>query len=313
VVKQQMDLTKDVVTGTVTYRPVRVFSVTGEYRGEFLKRTNVSALPTLTTWALPENSATQTGSVALLYRPVKGMRMSGKYSYATTDHPSYGTSFEQKHQGEFLTTYTSGSNWGVTGNIVVRRESNDHVEHFLVDAPFTDPVTYTESAPLSRERRTENANLSYWIAPLPQLTLTANYAFLYNRVEQAVLFTGVFAGSEAGTDFVNRSHVYSLNGSYNFDDKLDFSLMLQQIRSSAVFSPDLVSFSVIPGSTEGIKGITEQHAVINTISTRCQYHFTRDLSSSLEYTLREYRESNRALADYNGTVYAIAAYLTTNW
>lgn len=313
VVKQQMDLTKDVVIGTVTYRPVRVFSITGEYRGEFLKRTNVSALPTLTTWALPENTETHTGSVSLLYRPAKGMRISGKYGYATTDHPSYGTSFEQKHQGEFLATYTSGSNWGVTGNAVIRRESNDHVEHFLVNAPFADPVTYTASAPLSRERRTENVNFSCWVAPLPQLTLTANYAFLYNRVEQGVLFTGVFEGSEAATDFVNHSHVYSLNGSYTFNDKLDLSLMLQQIRSSAVFSPDPVNFAVVPGSTEGIRTITEQHSVINTVSTRCQYRFTRELSSSLEYTLREYRESNPAFAGYNGTVYAIAAYLTTNW
>ena len=312
-VKPSIDSSKDVITGTATYRPGFGVSLTGEYRGEYLKRSQVSPLPTPTTWGLPEHTKTQTGSLALLYRPVKGVRTSAKYSYTTTDHPSYGSSFEQRHHGEFLATYTNSNRWGATGNVIVKREWNDKVEHFLVNFPFTDPVTYSIAGPLSRERRTQNANFSVWGAPLSRLTLSANYAFLNNKIKQDVLFTGVVDGSQAASEFLSRSHIYGINAGYAPSEKLDLSLALQQIRSRAAFEPEAKSFTVIPGSTFGITEISEQETVINMVSTRGEYHFTPQLSTSLEYTLREYDEGNTANAAYNGTVHVVAAYLTTKW
>lgn len=314
-VKLPIDSVKDVALVTVTFKPVRELSLTGEYRGEYLRRSRVSELPSLETWALPESSSTQKGSLALLYRPVKGVRVTAKYSYATTDHPSYGNSFEEKHEGQFLTTYT-GNRWGAMANLNLRREGNDQVERFLVNYPF-DPLTYTAYSPLSRDRATEHANLGAWLVPFPRLTLAANYSYQRSQVDQAVLFTGVAAGqpdpgSEADSKFVTRAHVYSVNAGYAASEKLDLSLVLQQTRSSSVFAPEPTAFSA-GNDTAGFSQLTEQETTIWSASTRGGYRFTSAWSSSLEYTLSDYNEKNPVYSAYNGTVHAVVAYLSAKW
>ena len=310
-VKPPVDSTKDVALATFSFRPLPVVSLTGEYRGEFLKRDHVSELPSTSTWALPADSFTQKGSLALFYHPVKGARVTAKYSYETTDHPSYGNSFQQKHEGQLLSAYT-GSRWGVTANLTARREWNDQIEHPLVNFPFTNPVDYTASSALSRKRWTENANLGVWLVPFERMTVAANYAFMDSRVDQGVLFTGVAVGSRAASTFSTRSHVYGVNASFAADEKLDLSLMLQQIRSSSAFAPELTTFSA-GNDTSGIREITEQDTTISSVSTRGEYRFTSQLSCLLEYTLKDYNEKNPAYSAYNGTVHAVVAYLTAKW
>ena len=310
-VKPAMDTTRDSVTASVSYKPRLDLSLVGGYRGEFLHRDNVSGVPSPTSWALPENSSTHTGSLSLFYRPVKGLRGSAHYSYATTDHPSYGASFQQKHEGKLLATYTRSNSWGATAHAIIRREQNDEVEHFLVDFPL-EPLSYTSYPLTARRRHTENSNVGVWFVPLPRLTVGANYAFMYSDVDQAVLFTGVVNGSEAAAGFSSRSHVYGVNASYAVDEKCDLSLMLQQVRSNSAFTPAATTFSAV-SDTAGIQQISEQDTAINTLSARGEYRFNRVVSTSLDYTVREYDEKNPAYNSYNGTVHSIVAGLAAKW
>jgi len=310
-VKAPIDSTKDLVIATLSYRPRRDLSLTGEYRGEFLQRNNVSELPSPTSWALPENSATHSGALALYYRPVKGARLTANYNYATTDHPSYGASFQQRQEGKLLASYTRNSFWGATANAVIRREQNNKVEHFLINFPL-DPLVYLPYPLTSRERRTENANLGVWCTPIARLTLGANYAYLQSRVDQAVLFTAVAAGSEASSEFTSRSHVFGVNASYSPYDKLDLSLMLQQVRSHSAFEPEITALSATSDTT-GISEITRQKTVITALSGRTEYRFTRELSGMLDYTLRDYNEKNPAFDAGNGTVHVVVASVAAKW
>jgi len=319
-VKPPVDSTKDVAMAVLSYKPTAQLTLVGEYRGEVLTRDHVSELPSSSSWALPENSATQKGSLALLYHPSKGVRVTAKYNYETTDHPSYGNSFQQKHEGQFLATYTA-TKWGATANLIARREWNDQVEHFLVI--LADPAGYLPSAPLSRDRATENANLGLWCTPIPRLTLSANYAWLRSRVDQGVLFTGVDfgqsdPGSQAAANFTTRSHVFGVNAGFAATEQLDLSLMLQQIRSGSAFTPQDRVFAVdgtgaSSADTAGIRDITRQDTVISSASARGEYRFTKKYSGSLEYTLQDYNEKNPVYSAYNGTVHAVAAYLTAKW
>jgi hypothetical protein len=317
-VKPPIDFEKEIILAVLSYRPRRDLSVTGEYRGEFLNRSNVSAVPTLTTWGLPENSATSKGSLAIYYRPGTGTRLSADYSYTSTDHPSYGTSFQQRHEGKLLATYTRNSNWGATANVIIRRESNDDVEHFLINAPLADPVTFSPSQLLSRDKRTENANIAAWVMPFGRLNISANYAFLQTRVDQGILFTSFSPGSFAASQYLSRSHVYGVSSSYPVTGKLDLSLMLQQTRSISSFDPQSVTFTPAtptdPGSsTSGIGDITRQHTVISQLSTRGEYRFTPTLSTTLEYVVRDYDEKNPAYSAYNGTVHTVFATVAAKW
>ncbi|HBG04034.1 MAG: hypothetical protein A2075_22495 [Geobacteraceae bacterium GWC2_58_44] len=309
-VKPPIDSTKDLIITTLSYRPRHDLSLTGEYRGEFLKRNNVSELPALTTWALPDNSDTHTGSLSLYYRPVKGLRSSANYSYATTNHPSYGASFQERHEGKLLVTYTRNS-WGATASAVIRREWNDEVEHFLIDFPL-EPLVFVRYPLLSRERRTENSSLGVWFAPLAKLTLAGNYAYLQSRADQAVLFTVFAPGSEAAARFSSRSHVFGLNATYQAHEKLDLSLMLQHVFADSAFEPRDTVFSAT-SDTQGIREITRQRSLISAMSARGEYRFTGEVSGLMDYSVRNYNEKNPAYSEGNGTVHTIVASVAAKW
>ena len=310
VAKFPIETTRDLVTGTIQYRPRHDLSFLGEYRGDFQRRNNVSLLPSPTTWAEPANTATHTGLLAAYYRPIKGLRTSARYSYATSDHPAYGASYQNRHEAKLLVTYSLSNRWGLTSHAVFRRDQNDEVKRFLVNFPF-EPLSYTAAPLASRRGNSENANVGIWWVPVQKLTVGANYSYLHYEVEEAVLFTGVFTGSEAASQFSSKSHVYSVNASYALGEKWDLALTAQQIRSSAAFSPTDTTF--ISGSTAGVKQLTEQDTVISSLSARGEYRFSSVLSTTLEYTLKDYDEKKPAYQSYNGTVHAIVASLAAKW
>ena len=313
VLKRPVDSTKDMVTASLSYKPRLNLSLVTEYRGEFLKRSNVSEVPSLTAWALPERSSTHTGSMALYYRPVKGLRSSAHLSYASTDHPSYGASFQNRREGKLLATYSRSNAWGVTAHAVFRRDENDEVEYFLVDFPFV-PLNYLAHPLRSRDSRSENASIGVWVVPVPGLTVGGNYSYLHAKTGQPVLFTGVLVGSEAASEFTSRSHVYGLNASYAMSEKFDLSLMLQQIRSASAFKPQPADFNVVFfGSTTGVQQVSETDTVQNAISARGEYRFNSVLSTSLEYSLRNYDEKKSAQSAYNGTAHALLAVVAAKW
>lgn len=309
--RPSMDITRDIFSATLSYRPARELSLTGEYRGRFTHRDNVSDLPSPATWALPEHSETHTGTLSAYWRPVRGARTSASYGYATTENPSYGASAQKRHEGKLFAGYTRNNSWGATANAVVRREWNDEVERSLVDFPLT-PLSYTAYPLTSRERRSENSNLGVWWAPLPGLTLGANYVYLHTHVDQAVLFTGVAAGSEAASEFTSRSHVYGVNATYTVTEALDLSLALQQVKSRSDFTPEAVTFSA-SADTSGIREITRQKTFITSVSARGEYRFTPAISSIVEYSLRDYDEKNPEFNSGNGTVHAVVASVAAKW
>uniref|UniRef100_C6E333 Uncharacterized protein n=1 Tax=Geobacter sp. (strain M21) TaxID=443144 RepID=C6E333_GEOSM len=309
-----VDTVKDVIIASVSHKPQLNLSLVGEYRGEFLQRKHVSLFPSEESWALPENSNTNTGSLAAHYRPVKGLRTSAHLSYATTDHPSYGASFNERREGKLLANYTRSNVWGLTAHAMFRHDKNDEVPHYLIllDPANPEPVSYTTSPFTYRDKRSENSNIGAWIVPVHRLTLGMNYSYLRDKIDQPVLFTGVFVPSQAGAKYLNRAHVYSLNASFAATEKLDLALLLQQSRSSSTFTPDAMEFTgLIPGSTAGIGELSAFSAVQRTVAARGEYRFNEVLSTSLEYTFRDYDDKKDDSSD--GSAHAIVAVVAAKW
>lgn len=312
VVKTPSESTRDLVTLTAQYRPRLDLSLVGEYRGDFLRRDNSTALPSETTWGLPENTSTHSGSLSVYYRPIKGLRTSAHYSYSSADHPSYGASYQNRQEAKLLATYAVSNRWGFTSHAIFRHDRNDEARKYLVNFPF-QPLSYSLAPLTSRNASSENANVGVWWVPLQRLTVGANYSYLHQEVEQGILFTGVFNGSEAASQFSSRSHVYGVNATYSLDEKCDLSVAAQQVRSAAAFTPTDTTFPVIPGSTSGIREITEQDTVITSLSARSEYRFSSVLSTTFEYSLNDYNEHKTAYRSYSGTVHAIVAGLAAKW
>jgi hypothetical protein len=316
-VRPSIDTQKDVIVATMSFRPSSLLTLKGEYKGEFLHRDLPASSDVRLTWFLNENQDTHRGTVAVLSRPLKGLRLSARYSYTATDLPSYGTSFAEKHEGELLAAYNMTNRWGVTANYRSIRESNNQIERRLINFPLSEPPVYLPFGNLlSRDKASDNVTAGAWFAPVEKLTISANYGFLRNSTDQAVMFSVVASGSEAVSNFTSQAQIVSLNAAYHYTEKLDLSLALQQIYSFSEFQPENKIFSVNPAGistadTSGIKEISRLKTVESSISARGDYHLSRNLSCSLDYTLKDYNEKNSSLFD--GTVHTVSAYVSTKW
>lgn len=324
-VRQPLATEKDSLTATFSVHASERLTFKGEYQGDFLRRDNVAFWDrpiANVSQDLPGNSFTNTGTLSVLARPLKGLLLEARYGYRAVDNPSYGTDFAERHEGWLFASYNSPNRWGVTANCRVARESNDQLERStLPQQVVIPPNTYNYiqiDNPISRSRDTDSATASIWVAPFDGFALNASYSFLRARIDQGVLFESMALASPAALDATNyttQAQIYLLSADYQLTEKLDLSATVQQVRSFSDFAPDLTSFPQ-GGDTSGIEAITRTETVESSLSARAEYQLLRHLSCTLDYSYRDYAEKSPGLfngALFNGTVQAVMAYVSTKW
>ncbi len=307
-VRPAIDTQKDTITATLMYRPAPIITLKGEYKGEFLSRDNLDSwvMPgKVATLSYPAHSGTQTGSLTLLSRPYKGLRIKAQYLYGTADNPVYATAFEEKHEGSFLVTYSAANSWGITASTRIARENSDHATVTTLDI-VSAPVTLQ----MPKNKKLTNTTLSAWFVPIKRLTVTGSYGLLRSSSDQAVLFASLLPDSNALTNYTQQSQIFAINSVYHLDERLDLSLALQQVRSYAEFDPRFISLGATT-DTGGIKEISQLETVESSLSARADYHITRNFSCAVEYSFRDYDEKNSFLFD--GSVNAVMLYLAAKW
>jgi hypothetical protein len=299
-----IDTTKDIVSTTLSIRPTDILTVKGEYRGEFTHRENIDQWNRPDSMAIPENTATHRGILTLLSRPLKGLRIKARYSYTTTDNPAYGTSADERHEGQLLAVYTVKDRWGITANYQNSYEENNSSEITTTSIP----------SPLPRERRAMNATATVWGSIMQQLTLSGSAGLLRTKTDQDVLFAATQAGSVAASNYTSQAVLYSINAAYRATEKLGLNLMFQQVRSNAEFDPAFLQFTVTnpdDNSTYGVKSISWLKTVENSVNFSADYALARNISCGVAYSYRSYNDDRNSA--YDGSLHSVTGTLTAKW
>ena len=303
-----IDTTKDIVSTTLSIRPVDILTVKGEYRGEFTRRDNVDSWNRpgeVVSMSIPENTATHRGILTLLSRPVKGLRIKARYSYTTTDNPAYGTSADERHEGQLLAVYSVKDRWGVTANYQNSYEENNSKEIATLDL-----VNPSQSYSLPRERRSINATATVWGSIMQQLTLSGSAGLLRTKTDQDVLFAGTQTGSVAASNYTSQAVLYSINAAYRATEKLGLNLMFQQVRSNAEFDPAFLQYPV-NNSTDGVKSISWLKTVENSVNFSADYALARNISCGVAYSYHSYNDDRSSA--YDGSLHSVTGTLTAKW
>lgn len=305
-VRPALDTQRDVITATLSYRPTTLLTLKGEYKGEFLSRDNLGPWVQpgkISTLSFPAHSDLHTGSLTLLSRPVKGLKLMAEYRYSTADNPAYPAAYEEKHEGALRASYNAPSRWGVTAGTRISEENSDHLTVTSLDIT---PVPLQ----MPRNKKSADATVSLWFVPLARLTVTGSYSLLRSSTDQAVLFASSNSGSSTLTNYTSQAQIYAVNAVYHCDERLDLALALQQVRSVAEFDPQFIAVSATQ-DTSGIKEISRLKTVESTLSARADYRFARNLSCALEYAFKDYDEKNTPL--FNGSVNSVMLFLAAKW
>lgn len=308
-VRAAIDETRDVIAVILSARPVRYLTVKGEYSGSYLHRENITQGSPSLSWDLPENSETHRGTVTLISRPAKGMMLRAQYGYTATDHPAYGTTAAEKHEGKIMATYNLTNRWGGTASLLSSRESNDQISRTTLSA-FEPSLTYQ----LPRERSVDNATVGFWVAPLDRLVIALNYGILRSKTDQGVLFAAAVPGTQSPTTFTQQAQVYAVNAMFHATARLDLSILLQQVRSIASFDPGTTTVAnafVGVQSTSGVADLDRVKTVENTVAARADFRLSKRISCLVDYSFRQY--DNKAGTSFEGNVQTVTTALTAKW
>jgi hypothetical protein len=314
-VRQAIDTRKDTVTATAIYHPFALLTVKGEYKGDFLSRDNLGSWVVpgrIATETYPGSSTTNTGSLTLLSRPFKGVRAKLQYLYTSSDNPAYANLPEEKHEGSFLVGYNTSSFWGATASTRISRASNDNAAITTIVPDPAIPVTPANTTTYQMPKNTKVAQttISAWVVPVKRLTLSGSYGLLWNSSDQEILFAGTQPGSNTSANYTQQAQVFAVNGVYHLDDRLNLSLGLQQVRSTADFDPGFLSFG-LNSDTGGVSDISKLKTIESSLAARADYRLTSTITSTLEYSFKDYDDKYQS--QYNGSVNTITLYLAAQW
>lgn len=314
-VRPTLDSVNNIVTATLSVRPANSLTFVGEYRGSFLRRSDLGDRDTLMHWRdLPETTTTHRGRFSVISRAYKGLRLKAQYEYSSADTPSYGTSFSERHEGQLLATYNSSNRWGATAGYVAARDSNDVIARSVI-LTFPDITFGNYGSPLARDKRDNRLTASLWATPLTDFTVTASYGFLRTSVDQSVLFTSFADAVSNAAAFTSQAHVYALNSTYRLNENLDLSVLLQQVRSLSEFDPAFLAVSqggAVIGDTASIRDISRTKTVESTVSARTEYRITQNVSCAFDYSFRDYDDEASA-SIFNGTIHSYMLLLNAAW
>lgn len=302
---QGIDTQKDVISTVLSVRPVDAFTLKGEYRGEFIHRDNTDVWSpngnNLSGVTLPENSERHRGTITLLTRFYKGLRLKARYSYTTVSQPEYGVSYDSRHEGQLLATYTLKDRIGATANYQVIRENND--------SKSVAAIRNLGSVDIGRNKKSVSATASVWGNLLEgKLSLTGTAGLIRSTSDQQSLFSAILGPSTAvASNYTSQSLLYGITIALRPVDKLSSSLSLQQIRSYAEFDPT-ASTTVF---TDGIKSFSSLKTVENTVSFSNEYQLMKHISCGLGYTFKEYKDERDS--QFDGSVHSVIASLSAKW
>lgn len=303
VANQGLDRQKDVVATVLSIRPIDAVTIKGEYRGEFIHRENTDSWSpagiAVAGVSIPEHSDRHRGVVTVLTRLFKGLRLKARYSYTTVSQPEYGMSFDSRHEGQLLATYSLKDRFGVTANYQVSREENNSK---------AVATSTSELMEIGRKRKNVSATGSVWGTLLDgKLSVTGTAGLIRATSDQSALFSVMTMNSVTATNYTSQSLLYGVTVSLRPVDRLSTSASLQQIRSYAEFDPTATSGV----TTYGIKEYSSLKTVENAISLNNEYQLLKNVSCGLMYVFKEYK--NDRDSQYDGSVHSVTASLTAKW
>lgn len=304
--QQQVDSRLDSIIGTMVYRPLHWLLLKGEFKGDFMKREG-DGDGAIAPWVTKHHEDRYQGRGTFIVTPVKGMRIKGQYTYSAMTHPFvlYGTSYDERHVGDLVATYSRANAFGASFSY---RDLRDHV-----------------SSGYRFDRTDQAVTTAWWVQPLTWLTLNASIAYQRSATDRLIRYgispptaTPTVTYESGNGKYTAQSHIYGAGALVRLQEKAELTVAYQQVRGSSVFDPEQqtinVNSNIVPallGSTAGIADINRTREVAHELTSRLDYHVSEHALTSFEYMYRSIRD--RVDSSLNGSAHLIMASFGVKW
>ncbi|GAB4484468.1 MAG: hypothetical protein OHK006_08850 [Thermodesulfovibrionales bacterium] len=171
-IRDSVDSVRNVYSGAVRVRPFKGVTLRAELSHEDISREDYDA------WFLPDSTQKTRLVLSGDFRIVKGLMFKAKYTHLTIDEPALNTEADSSEEVYLSLTWTPTPKFTAFASYTTRSDSRD-------DVRFIEGTDVLSEGPRSGLNDRFVGVLTY--LPLPNLSLTATYAYQHAKVEQAIL------------------------------------------------------------------------------------------------------------------------------
>lgn len=329
-VRESVDLRRSTHEAILAYRPGRNWTLKGEYQFENLRRGNtgrpephhgfeapIAAGGVIdAVWELPEEENLQRIKIALLARPLgsRALKINAWYQYRTSDDPAYASSFENRHEVFYATTYSPTPHGGVNLTAKALQEENNRHRRYLFDSA-DQPV----GVDLDRRREQQDVSLGLWAHPVDRLMLGVNYGYMRTRILQDLLFGRDLGDPPVVADhhiqderveYSQRVQTVSANANVRLTGSLNFRFEGYHIRSYAEFSPGFFLDAPpldLPADASDLKALSRLDLRQNGVSAGLDWSPASAWTCSFRYTYNDYEDRTGSVFDGTAQTYLVSA------
>lgn len=296
-VKPAVDSITDTASVTARYRPMRDLTLKGGYKHEKTRRDNAGL------WNLRTGTEKNEIYASADTRLPGRVKVNLDYTYAEVDDPSYTTEPDYSNAGTVLVTWNPSPSVNTLVSYNLTREKRGFLR-------FSE----TNRA---RDREVDRGRLTGVATFLVggNVSLTASYAFMHNKIEQDLVFDDLSGplpiGIDRGVEYEDESHSLSLAASYAPTERLNFNAGVSYIDMEGNFStnsPDLAQ----PVS---IESFSEVEVATTEFSASGEYRSKGGYGVALEYKYEEFDEAGGNPYDdiEGGEVHVVILTLSKRW
>ena len=204
------------LTGRYNLRPGVILK--GKYLNENIVRDNASD------WGLQDSTRKNTYSLSADLRVIKRVDIKTEYIHKTIDKPSYNIEPDNFDKGIASVSWIPSPGINVLLNYSISKDTRKHL--------------YFQGGDNSRDRDStlENVMGSSTFQILNNLSMTASYAFIRNKIRQDIVY-GTVVSVDNDVPYESKAQIYSASLNYIPINKLIINALIAHSRSDSEFSP----------------------------------------------------------------------------
>ena len=288
-VRESLSSARDVLSGTVRYRPTARLTLKADYVVDSIVRDAGSD-----SWDVAHRTVKSTGKAGVSYRIMNTLMVRADYSATGVTDPAYTADPDHRNAANASITWSPAKRVTTLVSYGGTREKRDDL-----------------SAPLaggSRRVERDQALGSVTFLVAKRTTLTASFLYLKNKTEQTITYrdAGGMYLLEDGVPYADESKVVSLAAAHAVSDVLALTAEGSRSLSDGKFRND---GSV--ANTTGIDSFSDMKVVDDIYAAGAEVQFSKMLKGELRYQTRRY--DDRIDDTQDGKLNTVLATVSMKW
>ncbi len=223
-VKPSLSYINDIVIGTLRYRPIKGVTLWAEYNYDNMRRQNSDR------WHMPDSSQKHTFTLSTDVRVLKNLSLKARYIHKEVNNPALNIEPDRSDEGRLSVSWIPVPMINALLSYNVAKEKRDKI---------TCAEGCSGEDADNREIKRDRLLGSMTFLLLDNLSLTASYAYLHNRVEQDIVYskTIITYGTDRSVFYKDTANTYSMHLNYMPQKNINLNAGISHTSAKGNFRP----------------------------------------------------------------------------